>query len=843
MAKDKTGFMSASLGNADAPVAPSGQLLEQAGAYRGKAAEIDGIRTAEAITFATSTGKAAYEGYVESEAANKAANVTEGLNTPTFVGPVAAKRNEQMAMLEEARAAGRLVGEPTPELIKEWDDRALAISQAAAGKVFSQSEANARLAVDMRNLIAQHPAQAARIREVYKSYTGVGDWNTRQIEGALTAKQQEDAAAKRRERLLERDAGNISDSGIAKMFGMANSNDVYQHLSGGTDTGVQMYSAMVATNMVKNANKQLTEGDMNTAYNVAVAGGIAAGAATTQVVATRLRQQGIDLENLGTVTPDKEERLRAAYLEVKSAERKQIEGALVTIKDRIARDPTMDAATVNNTIKMLEDRLKIPLSTDINEQLNQLRLGVTSRLQTAQTAQAALGVVESGLNSMFDKDLVAKMKNGRTRKELMAANPTNRAIQELGRMLESGQANFSSTMGQMSAIANHLLNPGASTANAGAYTEAATTEQGKQDIAAQIKLIKDEGVKVLDAYTPASEVGGRSAVVTAEHFILNKEWNSLFRSVMGETYKNVLKNTPELITQFEQRFAARAKYHLTTTLPNEIKESLNAIPGISMSVVNGRIEVSGEPQSGTMSSQLRLQQSVFRANELLLAYNQVTKGEYDVKAFMASVMPQQAATTTIPANSLTGDIANVPTKPIGGTGVKNAITVAPPGAAADTVRVDGTIKGPGFLGELKRPDGKVSTEISIGVNMGGKEMEIPTLVPTLTQSEIKHLLDGKKPTDAIVDKAVAHAKKRMDEGKSVFKEAPKTVQQVGELSLAPEMAAKYNQQKTLKGKVEVLLEAGIPESTIEAAIRGPVADVLSGKREAPDSNKTSWWKQ
>ena len=83
-------------------------------------------------------------------------------------------------------------------------------------------------------------------------------------------------------------------------------------------------------------------------------------------------------------------------------------------------------------------------------------------------------------------------------------------------------------------------------------------------------------------------------------------------------------------------------------------------------------------------------------------------------------------------------------------------------------RPDGTPKGRGFLGELKRPDGKVSTEISVGVNIGGKEMDIPTLVPTLTKAEVSSLLKGDRPSDAIVQKAVDHAKQRIAQGKSVF---------------------------------------------------------------------------
>jgi len=85
-------------------------------------------------------------------------------------------------------------------------------------------------------------------------------------------------------------------------------------------------------------------------------------------------------------------------------------------------------------------------------------------------------------------------------------------------------------------------------------------------------------------------------------------------------------------------------------------------------------------------------------------------------------------------------------------------------------RTDGTPKGTGFFGELQRPDGKVSTELAIGVNFDGQEVEIPSLVPTLTQEEIDYLLSGGKPTPEIVQKAVVHAKQRMTQGRSPFAE-------------------------------------------------------------------------
>jgi hypothetical protein len=87
-------------------------------------------------------------------------------------------------------------------------------------------------------------------------------------------------------------------------------------------------------------------------------------------------------------------------------------------------------------------------------------------------------------------------------------------------------------------------------------------------------------------------------------------------------------------------------------------------------------------------------------------------------------------------------------------------------------------KGQGFLGELKlggklKGTDAIATEYSIGVEIDGKETEIPTLVPTLTKEEIALMVNDiipnkKKIPDAIVQKAIAHAKKRIKAGKSPF---------------------------------------------------------------------------
>ena len=69
------------------------------------------------------------------------------------------------------------------------------------------------------------------------------------------------------------------------------------------------------------------------------------------------------------------------------------------------------------------------------------------------------------------------------------------------------------------------------------------------------------------------------------------------------------------------------------------------------------------------------------------------------------------------------------------------------------------------------------TEVGIGVNIDGKEMEIPLLVRTSTPEEKALLAAGKPATKAMIDKAVAHARKRIAEGKSPFAEDGEQIQQ------------------------------------------------------------------
>jgi len=75
------------------------------------------------------------------------------------------------------------------------------------------------------------------------------------------------------------------------------------------------------------------------------------------------------------------------------------------------------------------------------------------------------------------------------------------------------------------------------------------------------------------------------------------------------------------------------------------------------------------------------------------------------------------------------------------------------------------MKGKGYFGLLPTAEGQVATEISSTDEQG---RHYPLLVPTLTQAEIQHLLQGNQPTNNIYDKAEMWAESRRKMGLSPF---------------------------------------------------------------------------
>jgi hypothetical protein len=86
----------------------------------------------------------------------------------------------------------------------------------------------------------------------------------------------------------------------------------------------------------------------------------------------------------------------------------------------------------------------------------------------------------------------------------------------------------------------------------------------------------------------------------------------------------------------------------------------------------------------------------------------------------------------------------------------------------DMVRQDLTMKSnQGYLGQIKDNKGYTMTEQSIDVDIDGKKVLMPLLVPGLSNEEIASV-KADKPLDSVYDKAEAHGKQRIKEGKSPF---------------------------------------------------------------------------
>ena len=109
---------------------------------------------------------------------------------------------------------------------------------------------------------------------------------------------------------------------------------------------------------------------------------------------------------------------------------------------------------------------------------------------------------------------------------------------------------------------------------------------------------------------------------------------------------------------------------------------------------------------------------------------------------------------------------------------------------SDAYRQDGSLKSEtGFIGPIiNKHSGKTMTELSVGVVIGGREIEIPSMVPTLSKEEriaLQNLRVGVDPIpQSIIQKAKSHAIKRIEAGLSPFFEAePPEKSSGGALSL------------------------------------------------------------
>tara|TARA_R110000822_G_scaffold185941_2_gene325048 strand:- start:84 stop:482 length:399 start_codon:yes stop_codon:yes gene_type:complete len=107
-------------------------------------------------------------------------------------------------------------------------------------------------------------------------------------------------------------------------------------------------------------------------------------------------------------------------------------------------------------------------------------------------------------------------------------------------------------------------------------------------------------------------------------------------------------------------------------------------------------------------------------------------------------------------------------------------SLKPPENDKSMYRADGSKKSNrGFIGQVtNNASGGTMTEFSTDMEYNGKNIGIPTMVPTLSKSEIKYMSNMKPGTGwnlsksaterSIINKARKHAKQRLSQGKSPF---------------------------------------------------------------------------
>ena len=85
----------------------------------------------------------------------------------------------------------------------------------------------------------------------------------------------------------------------------------------------------------------------------------------------------------------------------------------------------------------------------------------------------------------------------------------------------------------------------------------------------------------------------------------------------------------------------------------------------------------------------------------------------------------------------------------------------------DMLRLDGSRKGPGWLGTMKNKEGYDVSELSVGLP-GTEEGFYPLLTPNLSPGQVNRLIGGGGATPDMYERSRKHAKNMEQQGKSPF---------------------------------------------------------------------------
>jgi len=636
----------ADLGQVNAPAAPNPAVLEAAYAAeargldaRAKGIEIAAAKRGEAVGALAKLAETGYTMKVEQEARTAVQDVVNKLNTPEFgfVGETAAAAPRLgREATDQLQTQFQDMGELTNESFNQYVAKAQNIQANVQQNMLSQSQAQTLLASDMKRLIAENPAMADRIRKVYNSHTGRGDWDVRPVETALTAKAKEDEGQKVMMRLLEGDAKKIFDSGIGNNFGMKSSAEIFQHLVQRTDTGVRMATAVQSNALIEQTNKAMTTGDMNQFFSNAYVGAQAARVEANTRIQQSLLAQGLDLSKpLPQLTEAHRALITNAYTQSKQAERNALEGARVMLTNRLRANPSLDFTIVSATIEKLNKEIaNTPITASFDDMLNTLKMDATARNVNAQTLLVSQQVRDMSLRTTWGDNLINMAKDPATQEELLRLYPGNSAVLAFVNEFKTRQGNFSEDIRRHSMIADGMFNPNASMEHRAAYEAAKTTEEGKRQIAAITQLSMGQGAAALTRGNTQTAADITNIIILGRNFVPEgPNFGALQRAVTTNSWEGMF---PTADAKAKEMFIKDTSGRIATWLngndPNSyltaLKNTVANIPGATMSVQSGALVVT--PPAGAdpvaviaMNSTLNTVNSLISMQNALLKRNDI----------------------------------------------------------------------------------------------------------------------------------------------------------------------------------------------------------------------------
>jgi len=674
----------ADLGQMNAPAAPNPAVLEAAYAAeargldaRAKGIEIAAAKRGEAVGALAKLAETGYTMKVEQEARTAVQDVVNKLNTPEFgfVGETAAAAPRLgREATDQLQTQFQDMGELTNESFNQYVAKAQNIQANVQQNMLSQSQAQTLLASDMKRLIAENPMLAERIRKVYNSHTGRGDWDVRPVETALTAKAKEDEGQKVMMRLLEGDAKKIFDSGIGNNFGMKSSAEIFQHLVQRTDTGVRMATAVQSNALIEQTNKAMTTGDMNQFFSNAYVGAQAARVEANTRIQQSLLAQGLDLSKpLPQLTEAHRALITNAYTQSKQAERNALEGARVMLTDRLRANPSLDSTIVAATIEKLNKEIaNTPTTASFDDMLNTLKMDATARNVNAQTLLVSQQVRDMSLRTTWGDNLINMAKDPATQEELLRLYPGNSAVLAFVNEFKTRQGNFSEDIRRHSMIADGMFNPNATLEHRAAYEAAKTTEEGKRQIAAITQLSMGQGAAALTRGNTQTAADITNIIILGRNFVPEgPNFGALQRAVTTGSWEGMF---PTADAKAKEMFVKDTSGRIATWLngndPNSymtvLKNSMNNIQeGLPMTVQNGAIVVT-PPAGADPIAVINMNKTLNTVNSLISMQNALLK-----RTDIANTVISQAPTRQLEVGTPT----QLPVAPIqpGATNVREGV--------------------------------------------------------------------------------------------------------------------------------------------------------------------------